>query len=257
MRIASWIVASHFRPRLLDATLSALHESTVPPDWHLEIVVAYHANDPLSGIIASSHGATIVPTDEPHPGGKRNAACKFARGELLMATDDDDFQSPLRAFVAISAHLAGHELSGIREFRRLHLATGNIVRYCGRGRQVDTDPDLPPVFCGTARNYSRRLLEKHGGWNPTMPSLEDSDLHRRIIHRTGTEVGVTEHDLGDVLADSTIILQHDANIFRERPEIGRGQKTVFGEYLIVGEGHYTQVPNFPAAVARRLPGILG
>ena len=250
MRHASWIVASHFRPRLLAATLPILRAAPWPDGWSGEIIVAHHENDPESGVIAARAGAIAVPTSQPHPGGKRNTALKAVSGELILVTDDDDFQSLDRPRRAVAAYEAGHVLSGIREFRRLHLATGNVVRWSGSGKA-----GLPPVYCGTARNYKRTLLERHQGWRADLRSLEDSDLHRRIIKRRGSEKGVSEHDMGDALALDTIIVQHSANIF-ERPEIRLGQTTMHGEYLLTGEGHYSQLADFPGHVAERLPDIM-
>ena len=256
--LASWIVTSHHRPELLAATLEHLREATWPAHWSYELVVAHAAGDRASADIAHRAGAIVVPTTEPHPSGKRNAALKQCCGELVLTTDDDDFQSPQRPAHAIAAFEAGWKLSGIREFRRLHLASGMVVRYCGRGRAADGQtgyPDIPPVVCGTARNYTRALLEEHHGWNARLPSLEDHDLHKRITKRRGGSTEwIAECDLGDVLAATTIITQHGGNIF-DRPEIDRGQQVIFGDYVLVGEGHWTEIADFPESVAQRLMAI--
>lgn len=256
MRLASWIVTSHHRPELLMATLEHLREGQWPAPWSFEIVVAHAAGDRQSADIAHRAGAIVVPTTEPHPSGKRNAALRECCGELVMTTDDDDFQSPFRPLLAVQAYEAGWQLSGIREFRRLHLASGMVVRYCGRGRESYgmEYPDIPPVVCGTARNYAKPLLDQHHGWNARLPNLEDHELHRRITRRRGGSAPVAEYDFGDALATTTIITQHGGNIF-DRPEIARGERLIFGDYLLVGEGHWTQAPEFPDAVAQRLVAI--
>lgn len=251
VKLASWIVASHFRPRLLHATLSVLKEALWPAGWTSEIVVAYHENDPQSGIIAADLGAIAVPTAQPTCGGKRNAALVASRGELILVSDDDDFSSPLRPTAAVAAYEAAHPITGIREFRRLHLATGMVIRWCGRGGDLVGGPPMPRAFCSHARNYSREVVMRHGGWRAGLKAQVDSDLLRRII----SEPKIVELDLGDMLADTTIHTQHDANI-HARPEVAQGQRITFGEYVLVGEGHWTQAPYFPQAVASLLSGIL-
>lgn len=260
MKLASWIVTSHHRPALLAATLAHLRDGPglghLPYGWQMEIVVAHFASDRESADVAHKAGCVVVPTTEPYPSGKRNAALRECLGELVMTTDDDDFQSPLRLSMAIAAHQNGHQLSGIREFRRLHLATGNVVRWLGRGQafQYRSDlPDLPPVTCGTARNYAREVLFRHH-WDPRLSQMEDHDLHRRITKRRGGAAGIVEYDMGDVLATTTIIIQHDHNIFT-RPDVVKGKWIRHGDYILVGEGHWTEVADFPRSVADRLTAV--
>lgn len=257
MKIATWLVVSHFRPHLLAATLDHLRTIDFPAGWRSEIVVAHAAGDRESAAVARAADTIVVPTNEPHPSGKRNAGLREATGELVMTTDDDDFQSPMRPALAIAAYDVGHKLSGIREFRRLHLASGNVVRYCGRGSSSCFHaryPDMTPVICGTARNYAARLLYQHGGWRADLKSLEDHDLHKRITKRRGSEAGIREWDLGGSLADTTIICQHDQNIF-ERPEVAKGQVDRFGDYVLIGEGHWSELETFPVDVAQRLAAV--
>lgn len=261
MKTASWIVTSHYRPDLLAATLEHLREAghvgAWPWGWQYEIVVAHAADDRESAEVAHRAGAVVVPTTEPHPSGKRNAALRECIGELVMTTDDDDFQSPRRPALAVAAYEAGWKLSGIREFRRLHLATGMVVRYCGRGALNDPRPDypdIPPVLCGTARNYERELLVRHRGWDRRLANMEDHDLHRRITKRRGTDPGIAEYDLGESLASTTIITQHGGNIF-DRPELEVGERRIFGDYYLIGEGHWSEIPDFPIDVAHRLQAI--
>lgn len=254
MKIASWIVTSHHRPELLDATLGHLRCAEWPVDWQAEIVVAHAANDRLSAEVAHRHGCVVVPTREPNPSGKRNAALRESIGELILTTDDDDFQSYRRPSLAVAAYEGGWKVSGTREFRRLHLASGNVVRYCGQGTDgppIPGMPSIPPVQCGTARNYSRALLEKHHGWQANLKVLEDHELNQRIKRRRSEAPGVKEYDFGDSIADDTIVCQHDKNLC-PRPDLPKGRREVFGDYVVIGEGHWSEAINFPQIVAQRL-----
>jgi hypothetical protein len=246
MRVASWLVATHFRPRLLRAALQSIRAQVYPAGWIGEILVAHQDNDPEAGVIAADLGATAVSTSATTGGGKRNAALKVATGELVLAADDDDYQSPGRAMAAIDAFERGAAISELREFRFLHLATGHVVRWNGRGNM-----QRPPVVVGTARNYRRSLLVRVGGWK-SLPRLMDKDLQARISSRMSGP-GARVHDLTtEALAAATICLQHDANIWDDRPQLLRGAEADRGRYRLVGEGHWSDAPSFPVAAAKHL-----
>jgi hypothetical protein len=245
MTLASWIVATHFRPQLLRACLESLRDQVYPAGWRGEIIVAHHELDTEGAAVAREFGAATVATRAPTGGGKRNAALKAAAGDLVLVADDDDCQSPLRAGRAIAAHQAGHGISELREFRYLHLATGQVVRWCGRG-----DDGRPPVIVGTARNYRRSLLTRVGGWKP-LPRMIEKDIQARITSRLPGKTG-RAHDLGTELADSTVCIQHSANVWDDRPVPAKGKKIERGAFLLVGEGHWSEAHRFPAVVAERL-----
>lgn len=245
MRVASWIVATHFRPRLLRAALESIAANRYPPHWIGEVIVAHHADDAEGARVAVACGARPITTTQDTGGGKRNAALRHAGGDLVLVADDDDLQSPLRAISAIRALEGGASISETKEFRYLHLATGNVVRWCGRG-----DERTPGVIVGTARNYRRSLLARVGGWKP-LPRLIEKDIQARIASRMpGNASRAT--DLSGDLADGTICLQHGENIWDDRPDVPPGQTVARGAFRLVGEGHWSQVPRFPGAVARSL-----
>jgi len=244
--LASWIVATHFRPRLLRAALESIRDNTYPEGWTHEIIVAHHDNDPAAGVIAAELGAQAVPTGQQTGGGKRNTALRYATGDLVLVADDDDCQSPLRARAAIEAYGKGYSISELREFRYLHVASGHVVRWCGRG-----SVSRAPVSVGTARNYRRGMLQRVGGWKP-LPRMIEKDIQCRIAARMPGKSS-RACDLGGAeLAETTICLQHDANIWDDRPTLSKGQEFYRGDYRLVGEGHWTEAAGFPRAVAARL-----
>lgn len=252
MPLASWIVCTHYRDQLLDACLQTLHDAVWPAGWEHEIVVGCHEDDVRGQTVAMMRGAKIATTRGKNPGPKKNAALAASHGELVLSTDDDDMQSPMRPRLAVEAYEEGWKVSGIREFRYLHLENGHVVRWCGRGtamRGSKVARDMPPVFVGTARNYKRSLLMSMNAWKD-IPSLVEKDLQGRIAHRYGAEA--KEKDLGIELANTTICVQHGSNIWGDRPCVPRGQEVIRGNYILVGEGHWSDVPGFPPVVAERL-----
>jgi glycosyltransferase involved in cell wall biosynthesis len=189
MNLASWIVATHYRPQLLRACVESLRDQVYPTGWRSEIIVAHHELDTEGASIARELGVFTVATRSSTGGGKRNAALQVASGKLVLVADDDDHQSPYRAKAAISAFCRGHAISELREFRYLHLDTGQIVRWCGRGND-----GRPPVIVGTARNYRRSLLASVGGWK-RLPRMIEKDIQARIYARHPGKTG-RAYDLG-------------------------------------------------------------
>lgn len=243
--IVSWIVATHFRPQLLRVALQSIADNLYPEGWTHEVIVAHMPKDTEAPKIALELGARPLSTRQDTGGGKRNAALRAVAGELVLVADDDDHQSPLRAALAIDAFTRGHNISEIKEFRYLHLASGNVVRWCGRGTAV-----RPAVTVGTARNYRRTLLVKCNGWRP-LPRLIEKDIQARITSRMPGKFG-RSHDLGTVLSDGNIAIQHGDNVWDDRPDVPAGNGLWRGDYWLSGEGHWSKVPGFPPLLAERL-----
>lgn len=245
LRLASWIIATHKRPLLLGACLDSIFACHWPVGWSAEIVIARHHWDTGAAILIDSYrnfGITevVLPetTTNTYAGVKRNAAVRAAHGELMLVSDDDDMQSPLRPKLAVEAYERGKRVSGIREFRFLHLPVGMVVRWRGRGR--------PGIAVGTARNYDANILRRMT-WSARRRQI-DSMLEARIVKR----FGVREYDLGGELAETHISIQHDANVWNDRPIVAKHQTLLRGGYELHGEGHWSEAPNFPVAVARSL-----
>lgn len=241
----SWLLATHYRPRLLAAVLETIADSTYPAGWDHEVVVAHHEGDHGGAVIAATLGAVVVSSRHASGGGKRNAALRACTGELVLLADDDDCPSPRRAAAAISAFSRGHGISEIRAFRYLHMDTGQVVRWDGRGGL------RPGVVVGTARNYRRTLLTKVSGWRP-LPCLIEKDIHVRLRKKfPGKESRAADLSNED-LAESTICIQHQDNVWSDRPSLPRGRQLWRGDYLLTGEGHWSEAPRFPNIVADRL-----
>src|SRR5215813_1772754 len=196
LRVATWIVATHERPKLLAIALDSIYAAPMPDGWHSEVIVVRHVHDAGAKEVLERY-------QREHPflraeaimqhrcGPKRNHALKLAMGELVMSADDDDFQSPLRPMQAVNAYLAGHLVSGVRECRQLHTSIGAVVRYMGHKEDDATGP-----IAGRARNFATDVLRKVGGWDEFSDAGVDSDLEIRIRKR----MKIREHDLGRLQA---------------------------------------------------------
>lgn len=250
----SWIVATHYRRRLLETALMSIAANTYPEGWDYEVLVSHHDRDHQAREVIASFlegdrhhgvpGLNVLPVQTHHEtgGGKRTAALGAARGDLVLAADDDDIQSPLRARVAIEAFSRGHSLSEVREFRYLDLETGLVMRWKGHG-----EAGRGQVICGTARNYRRSMLQKVRGWKP-LPRLIEKDLQSRIAamfprHSRAFELGTLE----PTMHTHTVCLQHGGNVWDDRPAIPRGAELDRGAFRIVGEGHYKDLPDLPSS----------
>jgi hypothetical protein len=247
MPLAAFITPTHHRPQLLRATLlRTLDQKQVPEGWELEVMVAHNFRDP-GFEVASDIGRTsawpvrTVEVKSKTPGAKRTAAFRAARqAALIMVADDDDMQSPFRARAAINAYVKGHKISGLRDFRFLELATGKVARWVGPNAKV-----------GSQRSFQRKLLEKFGGWKD-IPRLVDKELQSRINGRYPAREYLLKS-----LATSTICLQHDRNIWGERPFPAKGKEVLRGDYTLHGEGHYTRLKDFPREIVELLNESFG
>lgn len=243
--IATWLVATHYRPELLRVALASIADQVYPVGWTAEVVVAHHEGDRRGAEVARELGFQAVATSHETGGGKRTAGLKAAAGDLVLVADDDDHQHPDRARKAISAFEGGAGISELREFRYLHVESGAVVRWCGRG-----DAGRPPVTVGTARNYKRSILLRVGGWKPK-PRLIEKDIHSRIRSRLPGALGRSK-DLGTDLSSGTVCLQHAENIWGDRPAVPKGKTVERGEFRLVGEGHWSEISDFPEVLAKRL-----
>lgn len=250
---ASWIVATHFRPALLMAALRSIRANGYPDGWDYEVMVVHSIRDRLAVPVVQQlqdEGLNVfsLSSRDVTGGGKRTAGLHATTGDLVLAADDDDIQSPLRASTAIAAYTAGHAISELREFRYLHLETGQVVRWCGNG-----EAGMGQVVCGTARNYRRTMLLKAGGWK-SIPRLIEKDLQARLNARfpgrSSRAVSLAQWDRS--LTDTTICLQHGENVWGDRPALAKGEIANRGAFQLVGEGHWRELANFPPEAARAL-----
>jgi len=237
VRIASYIMATHFRPKLLDLCLTRIRSSIVPPDWKLEIVVAATESDESGIAVARKHDVVLTTTTATGPGAKLSAAFYASRGNIIFVTGDDDLQSPNRLGCALRRHEDGAKICGIRKFRFLNLLTG-----------MSTIWDGPSARVGAGRSYTRDVIADIGAWKD-LPRGIDTDLQNRLDN---AQRYYKEEQLGDGIGLDTVCLQHDANIWSDRQFPIKGETIKRGDFRIHGEGHYTEITDFPRDVRKLL-----
>lgn len=252
--ILSWIVASSpGRSRLLEAALEHIRRSPPPTGWTAEVCVGVDAGDHAAIAICEKMSARSFECKRTTGAAKRNLAARAALGALFLIADDDDMQAPDRATLAVAAWEKGYRVTSTREFRYLHLPSGMVVRWNGRRHENGNGGPEPVV--GTARNIDRKTFEAVDGFRD-QPRQIDSEIQSRITRR----FRVLDVDLSRIatlahartLWTQTICVQHGKNVWNDRPELVAGRTMRRGEYVLEGEGHWSELADFPASVAQSL-----
>ncbi len=263
MPLISYLMITHRRHHLLGPVLTYLATQIIPPGWEAELALAYDAGDAVTEKIITEVTAgwamkvTAVPVPVERQGPKRNAALAATdpTSSYVLMADDDDFHSPQRAAAVIDSHGTarrrwaprGHtrqlttvRSTVIREYRRLYLPSGNVVRWCGRG-----DRGAPRHHIGgIGWNFDRKILIRAGGF-ADVPRGQFGELQQRLERSR-----IFDHDL-NAMADDTVCLQHGTNIWdREMPALG--ERVLRHRQLLIGEGHYSQIPDFPSSIAEAI-----
>ena len=89
---ATVVIATRYRPRLLDGCLSAVeHQSSSPSSV---IVVDSSPGDEATRGVAASHGASYLVEPRPGVARARNVGAAAARGEVVAYLDDDAVPEP-------------------------------------------------------------------------------------------------------------------------------------------------------------------
>lgn len=227
-----------------------MHQAA-PAGWRSEIYVGIEAGDRVARELCEANGAMVVEVKKTGHGPKRNAAIQRSSGCLLLIADDDDIPSPQRLRLAIEAYQRGYKVTSTREFRYLHLPSGLVVRWHGR---KNTNGGVPPAVVGAARNIARTIMTAVRGYSD-LPRQIDSELQHRVIHQHR----IHDADLSSIGLDGvsslwteTVNVQHGGNIWSDRQELARGVTVQRGAYRLVGEGHWSELEDFPRSVATAL-----
>ncbi|HWS54790.1 MAG TPA: glycosyltransferase [Pyrinomonadaceae bacterium] len=137
-------------------------------------------------------------------GGKRNLACRQARGQVIAHWDDDDWYAPDRLRYQVAPILAGEaDLTGL---------VNNCVLELPGGDFWTTTPDLHPrMFVGDVHGGTlvfRASLLETGIRYPETSLAEDAALIRQAVARRGRLLRLSNPGL-------FVYVRHGANAWRE------------------------------------------
>lgn len=189
-------VASHDRPHRLRRLLDALSEQTLPRD-RFEVLVGHDSSGtetdelleehPLAGAGVLRH-ARLPPGSAP-PGANRNAAWRLASAPVVAFTDDDC--RPPTDWLERAVEAARRHPGAVVQGRTLPDPCEEAMLRAPRWHTQWIDP---PVFHAQACNviYPRDLLERLGGFDPSLHSGEDTELAVRARKLGAGYIGAPE-----------------------------------------------------------------
>jgi glycosyltransferase involved in cell wall biosynthesis len=176
----SVLIRTRDRPRLLAEALESVARQTRAP---LEVVVVNDGGEPVGHILASfAKRLTIRHVTHPEALGRAaaaNAGVRLAQGELVALLDDDDLFLPTHLQTLADA-LAGSGAELAHAACRLVRPDGEEVMATPADREALLLANTIPTC---AALVSRQAILAVGGFDETLPFLEDWDLWIRLAQR--------------------------------------------------------------------------
>lgn len=226
----------------LGAQLEALSRQSWPGEW--EVLVADNGSTDRSREIVESYRGRIPglrlidASDRRGQAHARNLGAAAAMGDALLFCDADD-EVGSGWLAAMGRALAVHDFVACRydqeklnpvEVRRTHLNPQNdgLTRY--------DYPDFLPHAGGGGLGVRRRVHEAVGGFDETLPALEDTDYCWRI-----QLAGFSFHFVPEAVVH--IRHRHDlGSIYRQGASYGKHNVLIYARYRSKGMPRLGWIP---------------
>ncbi|ETT24121.1 glycosyl transferase family 2 [Rhodococcus rhodochrous ATCC 21198] len=199
-----------------------------------ELVIVDDGTDPVGDLVPDNPTIRYVHLQQRlSTGEKRNAACRAARGKIIVHWDDDDWSSPDRVDVQVSALLeSGADICGMRELLFYDPAAD-------RGWRYRYPPRARPWVAGGTMCYRRSLWEAH-----PFPDVRQGEDTRFVWSSRSIRVHTIER------LDLYVATIHQANTSAKRTSGSRWVSVPIDEILaVMGEAahRYRSTPVHPVA----------
>ena len=190
----SVLVPTHQRPALLRDALRSIHGQTMPRDRY-EVIVANDDTVPLADDVMDGLNGRVLQGPFGGCGAALAAALKCAQGDYCTIAADDDLMLPdkLRCLsdaldqcgpeivavygLPIYTTMAGGRM-GCPPFMMAWQMMHPVVRF-----EHAVSGGL--WAHGTALLYRTDAVKRVGGFDPTMPTAEEYDMHLRLLRFAG------------------------------------------------------------------------
>lgn len=184
------LVSAIIPARNSESTIGRAIDSTLKQTYsRLEIIVVDDGSDDKTASIARSYGEQVRVIRQEHGGAAsaRNTAIKASTGPLIANLDSDDYWATEKIERQVSVMLENPRI-GALSTRRIRLRNGKnhsrSSRSTGTLRQVSFAEQLfRSRVCSPSMMIRRSCLDSFGGYDETIPVMEDYDLWLRLLSK--------------------------------------------------------------------------
>jgi cellulose synthase/poly-beta-1,6-N-acetylglucosamine synthase-like glycosyltransferase len=179
--LVSVIVPAYNAADVIERCLSALQQQTYPSHCY-EVIVVDDGSQDETAVLAAAAGK-VISEGKRGKSGARNLGAARAHGELLLFTDADCEAAPEWIEQMVAPFLRDPDVVGVKgaywSRQREPIARFTQVeveeRYDRMARQEEIN------FIDTyAAGYRRTVFLEHGGFDLSLPEVEDQDLSFRL-----------------------------------------------------------------------------